>query len=89
MITLLFYLPRDQQLVQHGTTLYRPRRPIPDFDPNCHYEEADFEAIYTAPFRPNSLFAFARSDHSFHGVQRLPEGEIRRDLLIVSVIVRR
>jgi hypothetical protein len=40
--------------------------------------------VKTAPYRPNSLLAFERSDSSFHGVEPLAEQDVvacNRDLI--------
>jgi len=40
--------------------------------------------VKTAPYRPNSLLAFLRSDISFHGVEPLSEQDVNssgRDLI--------
>jgi hypothetical protein len=44
--------------------------------------------VFTAPFRPNSLFGFVKTANSFHGVEPLKENETcRRQLLLYDVYV--
>jgi hypothetical protein len=69
LITLLFYLPEDDRYAPCGTTLYLPKQR--DF--RCwggpHHSFAAFDKAWTAPFLPNSLFLFVKSNDSFHGVE--------------------
>ena len=83
--TLLFYLPADGENEHLGTSIYLPRDPSTRVKSNKHYDYKDFRRIYTAPFRPNTLFAFARSDRSFHGVEPIEAPGVTRDLLILNI----
>jgi hypothetical protein len=40
------------------------------------------------PFKPNSLFAFVKSDHTFHGVEPVVEPDVRRWLLLYNVMAK-
>jgi hypothetical protein len=85
LVVLLVYLPPDESAAHLGTSLYRPKDP--DFScPNSrHYPFEDFIRVETAPYKPNSLLAFLRSDVSFHGVEPLSEDDVKhtagRDLI--------
>jgi len=85
LVVLLIYLAPDESAAHLGTSLYRPKDP--DFScPNSrHYPFDDFIRVDTAPYRPNSLLAFLRSDISFHGVEPLSEADVAntagRDLI--------
>ncbi|KJV08758.1 hypothetical protein VZ95_15695 [Elstera litoralis] len=85
LITLLFYLPEDARYAPCGTTLYLPKQR--DF--RCwggpHHGFADFDKVWTAPFLPNSLYMFVKSDDSFHGVEPIQIEGMRRDLLLFYV----
>ncbi len=83
--TLLFYLPQGRENEHLGTSVYLPRDPYARVRCHQHYEYDEFHRIYTAPFRPNSLFAFARSDRSFHGVEPIETPGVTRDLLILNI----
>ena len=85
IVTLLFYLPAGREHEHLGTSIYQPRDPSAHFKSNKHYKYEEFRRIYTAPFRPNTLFAFARSDRSFHGVEPIDTPGIVRDLLILNI----
>lgn len=41
------------------------------FKPTSHLPFDAFKKVTTMPFRANSLFAFLRTDWSFHGVDRI------------------
>ncbi len=84
LIVLLIYLPADASAAHLGTSLYRPRRPGFSCARSLHHPFEDFIKVDTAPFKPNSLLAFERSDRSFHGLEPLsPEDTARchRDLI--------
>jgi hypothetical protein len=46
-----------------------------------HHKFENFTRIHTAPFLPNSLFAFFKTDFSFHGVEPIPV-QCQRDVLL-------
>ena len=41
----------------------------------------------TAPFRPNSLFAFFKTDRAFHGVDPIADTDIERNMLLYNIYV--
>ncbi len=86
VLTLLFYLPADASRPHLGTSIYVPR----DRDFRCpggpHYSREIFERVTTMPYLPNTLFAFFKTDSSFHGVEPIREaGDYRRHLLFYDV----
>jgi hypothetical protein len=88
VVSALFYLPADATHAHLGTSLYSPK----DLDFRCrggpHYSFEAFHKVYTMPYRPNTLFAFPKSDHSFHGVEPIQDAGVRRDLLLYDITVR-
>lgn len=88
LITLLFYLPKDRRWSHLGTTLYRPVRPLADDERDQHHPPGSegFQALYTVPYRPNTLLAFARRDDSFHGVEPITDPDVHRDVFIFNVL---
>ena len=44
--------------------------------------------LHTNPFVPNSMFAFLKTDHSFHGVEPVLDADTRRWLLVCGIFVR-
>ena len=71
LVVLLIYLAPDLTAEHLGTSLYRPKDPSFTCPDSKHYEFEDFIRVKTAPYRPNSLLAFMRSDVSFHGLEPL------------------
>lgn len=76
LVVLLFYLAPDERGAHLGTSLYRPKRPGFACRESIHHPFEEFERVKTAPYRPNSLLAFVRSDVSFHGVEPLSERDV-------------
>lgn len=81
ILTLLFYLPDNPKQSHLGTSLYRPKDPHFTCPGTTHHPFERFTKVYTAPFLPNSLFGFIRSDRSFHGVEPIGKNESARRLL--------
>lgn len=71
LVVLLIYLPQDDQARQLGTSIYRPKDPDFVCPDSAHHPFEDFVRVKTAPYVPNSMLAFERSDRSFHGVEPL------------------
>ncbi|HEV7920153.1 MAG TPA: 2OG-Fe(II) oxygenase [Thermoanaerobaculia bacterium] len=80
LVVLLFYLAPDQSALELGTSIYRPKVAGFGCPHSKHYPFEDFVRVETAPYRPNSLLAFRRSDRSFHGVEPLQDDR-PRDLI--------
>jgi hypothetical protein len=76
LVVLLLYLAPDDSAEHLGTSLYRPKQPGFSCRDSKHYPFADFIRVKTAPYRPNSLLAFVRSDISFHGLEPLTEHDV-------------
>jgi hypothetical protein len=76
LVVLLFYLAPDRSAEHLGTSLYRPKDPGFSCPDSKHYPFEDFIRVKTAPYRPNSLLAFFRSDVSFHGLDPLSEQDV-------------
>lgn len=85
LVVLLIYLAPDESASHLGTSLYRPKDSSFTCPKSLHHPFEDFERVETAPYRPNSLLAFLRSDISFHGVEPLTERDVEttagRDLI--------
>jgi hypothetical protein len=71
LVVLLIYLAPDHSAEHLGTSLYRPKDPSFTCPDSKHYNFEDFKRVKTAPYKPNSLLAFMRSDVSFHGLEPL------------------
>ena len=85
VVVLLIYLAPDESSAHLGTSLYRPKEPGFTSRDSTHYRFEDFVRVKTAPYRPNTMLAFLRSDISFHGVEPLSEQDVAaargRDLI--------
>ena len=46
-----------------------------------------FQKVYTMEYRPNTLFAFFKTDNSFHGVAPIADADVLRDLLLYDIRV--
>ena len=85
LISLLFYLPSDDSLEKYGTSLYVPKQEGFTCEGGPHHRFEGFTRMATMPFLPNSLFAFVKSDHSFHGVEPIAESGVARWLLLYGL----
>jgi hypothetical protein len=85
LVVLVFYLARDESALHLGTSLYRPKDRGFSCPESKAYPFDDFVRVKTAPYKPNSLLAFLRSDISFHGVEPLSDQDVTavggRDLI--------
>ena len=85
VVSALFYLPSDESLSYLGTSIYVPKNRTHVSDGTAFESRDAFDLVTTMPYRPNCLFAFVRTDDSFHGVEPLTEAEVRRDLLLYDI----
>lgn len=85
LVVLLIYLAPDESATHMGTSLYRPKDSGFTCRASTHHPFENFVKVKTAPYKPNSLLAFMRSDVSFHGVEPLSERDVAatrgRDLI--------
>lgn len=83
VLSLLFYLAPDEENPGGGTTVMVPKDKSFTSPGTARYPFEDFEDVYTAPFLPNTMLGFPRSDVSFHGVH--PTSLERRDVLLLNL----
>jgi hypothetical protein len=81
VLSFLFYLPENWDHSDLGTSIYLPRDPNFRCKGGPHYPHEDFINIKTVPYAPNSLFAFFKTETSFHGVEPITI-PCRRDVLL-------
>jgi hypothetical protein len=85
IVTVLFYLPKDESQAHLGTSIYMPK----DRERRCpggpHYGYEGFDRVATMPFLPNAMFAFVKTDNSFHGVEPVTDPDVRRWLLLYDI----
>jgi hypothetical protein len=85
VITLLFYLPADNSHEHLGTSIYAPRDAAFRCPGGPHHPFDLFHRVVTMPYRQNTLFAFFKSDNSFHGVEPVRDQGYRRHLLLYDI----
>jgi hypothetical protein len=85
VVSMLFYLPGHERLAKHGTSLYASKKPGFKCAGGPHYAFDGFDRIATMPFLPNTMFAFAKTAKSFHGVEPIENVDISRFLLLYDI----
>ena len=86
-LSFLFYIPKDEKLINLGTALYKPKREIDNIGEKGNYHlspdstDQNFELIKKIPFLPNSLLVFPRTNYSFHGVEKINVDQSKRNLI--------
>ena len=89
VLSLLFYCPGDDGMKHLGTSIYEPIDPGFRCPGGPHYPHDKFIRVATMDYRPNSLFAFFKTDSSFHGVEPITGDGVLRDLLLYDIRVKR
>jgi len=84
IFSALFYCPKDDSQKHLGTSLYKPKKLNFKSDGSKHLPLEDFTKIKTMNFLPNTLFAFPRTDQSFHGVEKIIEPNSERQSIIFN-----
>mgnify|MGYP003349174621 CR=1 FL=1 len=87
LVSLLFYLPPDASTRHLGTSIYLPKDPGFVSDGSEHLRPEGFLHVARMDYVPNALFAFVRTDFSFHGVEPIPDQDFKRDLMLYDVRV--
>jgi|SRR5690242_2424796 hypothetical protein len=88
VLTFLFYLPKDNSQSHLGTSIYVPNDNRFTCQGGPHYPFENFQRVTTMPFEPNSLFAFVKTDNSFHGVEPVTDPDTKRWLLLYDVYLK-
>lgn len=87
LISVLFYLPRTDDVLGCGTSVVVSDRPEHNVFNVPHSGDWDgFKIARTVPFAPNSMFAFLVTDNSLHAVKPTPPGSAR-DTIQFSVMM--
>jgi hypothetical protein len=87
LLSMLFYCPDDGSRKHLGTSIYTPLDPAFRCKGGPHYPRKLFQKVMTMEYKPNSMFAFFKTDHSFHGVDPINDENIMRDLLLYDIRV--
>jgi hypothetical protein len=88
VVTVLFYLPKDDSQLHLGTSIYVPKDRTFTCPGGPHHPRDKFDRMYSMPFAPNSMFVFLKSSNSFHGVEQVADPDCRRWLLLYDIYVR-
>jgi hypothetical protein len=88
VVTMLFYLPADDSQKHLGTSMYLPHDESFRCPGGPHHAREKFSLLHTNPFLPNTMFAFFKTDNSFHGVEPVADPDCRRWLLLYDIYVR-
>lgn len=89
LVSLLFYLPRDESMRHLGTSLYVPRDPALRCDGKARHAFEDFKKVFTAGFLPNAVLGFLKTDQAFHGVELIKDQKIERNALLYNIYVNK
>jgi hypothetical protein len=89
LVSLLFYLPPDDRLRHLGTSIYAPLDPRLRCDGTVNHARELFKKVATMEYRPNTLFGFFKTDRAFHGVDRIADVEVVRDLMLYNLYVKK
>jgi hypothetical protein len=87
LLSLLFYCPDNTHRRHLGTSIYVPKDPEFRCPGGPHYPHAWFNRVTTMEYLPNTLFAFFKTDHSFHGVETISDPDVERDVLLYDIRV--
>lgn len=87
VLALVFYCPDSADRPHLGTSIYVPKDPEFRGKRDAHHDHSLFTRVATMEYRPNSLFAFFKTERSFHGVERITDSDVERDLLLYDVRV--
>lgn len=87
LLSMLFYCPDDDSMSHLGTSVYVPLDPDFRCKGGPHYPHKKFHKVITMEYKPNTLFAFFKTDSSFHGVEPIKDEHVQRDILLYDVRV--
>lgn len=80
VVTMLFYLPKDDSQRHAGTSIVVPKDPNHQHHPTGHETWDNYRAAKTVEFLPNSLVSFVVTDRSLHAVRPTPPDTVRQSL---------
>ena len=89
LVSLLFYLPSDRSKSHLGTSIYAPDDPNFRSDGSMHFQSKGFKHVARMDYVPNSLFAFLRTDWSFHGVEPIADADVMRNLMLYNIYAKK
>ena len=79
--SMLCYLPEDRSIQRYGTAICSTtNQSLLDREDHFPWSN-EFEESHTTLFVPNTIFCFARTSNSFHGVHEITEDIVRRSVV--------
>ena len=84
LLTVLHYLPDNNQDQVMGTVLYHASKPAYHVGTGAEYFRCPCEPVGRVPFAPNVMLAFLGTPLSAHGVEVLTEDRLTYQWHIVS-----
>ena len=87
VLSFLFYCPDDDVYSHLGTSIYTPIDPTFRCPGGPHHPFKGFHKVKTMEYRANTLFAFVKTDNSFHGVYPIRDADVLRDLILYDIQV--
>jgi hypothetical protein len=85
VLSFLFYLPADDSQAELGTSVYLPNDPQFRCQGGPEHDFRKFRRMQTMPYLPNTLFAFMKTNNSFHGVEPIQGKDVRRDVMLYDI----
>jgi hypothetical protein len=85
LVSALFYLPPDDSMRGLGTSIYIPKDPSFRCEGTTHHSFHNFRKVMTVEYRPNSVLIFAKTDRAFHGVEKIAQAGVVRDVLLYNL----
>lgn len=89
LVSLLFYLPKNDSMRHLGTSIYSPIDPNFRCPGTGHHLFENFKKVLTMDYMPNSLFAFFKTDNAFHGVDPIADQQIERNSLLYNIYLKK
>jgi len=84
VFTLMFYIPKDESLSEYGTVVYKPLNKDFVCDGLARHSTLIFEVAAKTKFLQNTGMCFLKSNKSFHGVDKILEDGIERDIIAIT-----
>lgn len=84
LLTCLFYVSSDPVNDKLGTSMYVPCQKDFECEKGVHHNRSLFDIHKTVGFEQNRMFAFKKTNNSFHGIEKIVD-KVERDLIIFDL----
>lgn len=85
LVSMLFYLPKDNAAEELGTALYIPKERGFTNEGGPHLDFKNFDHVITVPYATNVVAAFPKTAACFHGVEPVKGANKQRDILFFDL----